>query len=155
MKARLSAADQGKYRGGVLGTLRTIVAQEGTRALFKGYFPTLFAIAPFLALQQSSYDVMKQLSAPYVEPSLPLFAALGGVAGVVAQSVIHPVDVVRRRMQLATAPGGGAVAVARAMLAGGGLRGAFAGWTAATAKVVPAVAISLAVRDGVLGRHKQ
>lgn len=159
IKARLSGANRAAYGGSIRTALSTIVAQEGPAALFRGYAPTVLAIAPFLALQQSSYDVMKQLAGEQLglPPSIGLFIGLGACAGVFAQSVIHPVDVVRRRMQMASTGVGGGTFIGQLREAfGRGLaRGAFAGWGAATAKVAPAVAISLTVRDALLGRHKQ
>lgn len=40
---------------GALTMFRSIIREEGTSALFRGLAPTLYAIAPFIALQQATY----------------------------------------------------------------------------------------------------
>ena len=147
-------------------------------------------MAPFVALQQASFDALKGAAADAgVAPSVPLFLGLGGVAGLVAQSVVYPLDVVRRRMQVASvatnaapaaagkaAAGAGAGAGAnaagkaeargvfvqtytwlalRSMVREEGLGCLFRGMVPTFLKVLPAVGVSVTVRDAVLGRLEQ
>ena len=84
-------------------TISSIIKNEGGyRGLFRGITPSLVAVAPFVALQQSFYDVLKSwmISSFDLEPSPALFLGCGMVAGTCAQLCIFPLDVVRRRMQL-------------------------------------------------------
>ena len=62
--------------------------REKLPGLYRGVGPTLLAIAPFMAIQQSTYDVLKQQAIQYqLEPSAPLFLICGSIAGGVAQTV--------------------------------------------------------------------
>lgn len=68
--------------------LKEVAATERLPGLYRGLGPTLMAIAPFMAVQQSSYDVLKQQAIKQeLEPSVPLFFVCGSIAGGVAQTV--------------------------------------------------------------------
>lgn len=89
------------------------------------------------------------------EPSALLFAACGVVAGVTAQTVVYPLDVLRRRMQTVTHTDGASLSLRGALvdlIQTAGPRGLFAGIVPAWLRVAPAAAVSLLVRDAVLGR---
>lgn len=45
---------------GIWDAVRTIVRTEGVRALYKGLTPTLIGIAPYTAINFSTYDLLKQ-----------------------------------------------------------------------------------------------
>jgi solute carrier family 25 (mitochondrial phosphate transporter), member 23/24/25/41 len=138
----------------VAGALRT----DGWRGLWRGLSPTLMAMAPFVAIQQASYDWLKQRAtdrsgAFSFEPGASVFMACGVVAGATAQTVVYPIDVVRRRMQLHSQSR--SIETALRVVGTEGVRGLYRGLTPTFAKVGPAVAISLTVRDIVrdmLGR---
>ena len=69
--------------------------------LYRGIGPTIAAVAPFLAFQQSVYDVLKFTAlANDVPAGLPLFLSCGAAAGAAAQSMVYPMDLIRRRMQV-------------------------------------------------------
>lgn len=70
--------------------------------LFAGLRPTLIAVAPFVGVQQATYDCVKSaaLGSGHFNPSFGLFLSCGCVAGLVAQTVVHPLDVIRRRAQI-------------------------------------------------------
>ena len=73
----------GLYHG-----LTTVAQKEGLTGLYRGIGPTLLAIAPFLAVQQSSYDVLKhQATVMGMSPSPWLFLSCGSIAGITAQTV--------------------------------------------------------------------
>lgn len=68
--------------------LREIARHERLPGLYRGIGPTLLAIAPFMAVQQSSYDVLKQQAiGRNLEPSASLFFVCGSIAGGIAQTV--------------------------------------------------------------------
>ena len=135
IKTRLSAVDGSKYRG-VLHCVRSIMAREGVTGLYRGIVPSVGAIAPFLAVQQSSYDFFKASVASSANPTASTCVVLGAAAGLCAHLVVcgrwlasprhlvcsrgcavglcvfgcawqtHPFDTVRRQMQLDEATGG-------------------------------------------------
>ena len=68
-----------------------IGSKEKLRGLYRGVGPTLVAIVPFMAVQQASYDVMKQhVSDLEIQPSAYLFFICGSFAGAIAQTVSSP-----------------------------------------------------------------
>ena len=156
-----------QYKGIVDG-FRRILHVEGTGGFYKGLGPTLFAVAPFVALQQATYDVVKQVTIETfnMKPSVPLFMSCGATAAIVAQSVVYPLDLIRRRMQAGAARG--VFTETYLWLAAGkivrehgpkkgefslcGIPGLFKGIVPTFLKVMPAVAISVTARDAALGR---
>lgn len=73
---------------GIVHGLVTVARKERLPGLYRGIGPTLLAIAPFMAVQQASYDVLKQQALLYqFQPSPTLFFACGSVAGAAAQTV--------------------------------------------------------------------
>jgi solute carrier family 25 phosphate transporter 23/24/25/41 len=148
---------------------RNIVQEHGHRGLFRGMQSTLFAVAPFVGLQQASYDVLKQvfIEGGYFKPTVTTFLGFGALAGLCAQSIVYPLDVVRRRIQMNKIPRGKAQAEAAPMGRGlqlytwqalssvvkqEGFRSLYAGIIPTMMKVAPAVAVSVVIRDFVLGR---
>ena len=146
-------------------TMREVTSnlmKSGLRESFRGIRPTLLAIAPFIAIQQSSYDMLKFHLLNHYLPSVTLFLGCGVVAGIAAQGATHPFDVVRRRMQTkssalpkgetSVSPRLTTVNAIATIVRKDGIRGLFRGIVPATLKVAPAVAISLLVRDACLNR---
>ncbi|XP_066303608.1 solute carrier family 25 member 16-like [Branchiostoma lanceolatum] len=101
---------------GIWHTFRTIWAREGgILAFYRGFVPTLIGMVPYSGLSFFTFDTLKQLlleSGPRIllqhgrhddDRALraPVNLVLGGVAGAIAQTVSYPLDVTRRRMQLA------------------------------------------------------
>mmetsp|Transcript_10103 Transcript_10103/g.25312 ORF Transcript_10103/g.25312 Transcript_10103/m.25312 type:complete len:355 (-) Transcript_10103:213-1277(-) len=88
---------------GIFNTLSTVVKQKGVRGLYRGLGPTLVAMFPYVGLELMVYE---QLSIFYTrtnenkEPSIPIMMLLGAFAGSLAQTTCHPLDVVRKRLQL-------------------------------------------------------
>ncbi|XP_065839630.1 uncharacterized protein [Oscarella lobularis] len=151
VRARLTVVKDAK---GIGRTLVALARHDGFRGLYKGLGPTLLSIAPFLAVQQSSYDYMKSRASHMgLNPSISLFASCGIVAGTLAQTIVYPLDVLRRRMQVnRDSSEKTTLQVARGIAARHGIRGFYPGLAATYAKVVPAAAVSLLVRDAFLGR---
>lgn len=68
--------------------MKEVAATERLPGLYRGIGPTLLAIAPFMAVQQSSYDILKQQAIKHqLEASVLLFFTCGSVAGGIAQTV--------------------------------------------------------------------
>lgn len=90
--------------------------------------------------------------------SVPLYAACGLTAGLLAQTAVYPLEVIRRRAQTASLAEKGRTSTGvilrslQSVRAQGGARALFAGLSTTYLKVMPNVAIGLVVRDAVLGR---
>eukprot|EP00737_Agarophyton_chilense_P004160 gb/GEZJ01005104.1/.p2 GENE.gb/GEZJ01005104.1/~~gb/GEZJ01005104.1/.p2 ORF type:complete len:385 (-),score=44.12 gb/GEZJ01005104.1/:711-1865(-) len=87
------------------GVLRTIVAfsrQHGPRALYRGLSPTLVAMMPYAGLDFAIYEQLKlvYMRRNNKEANLAILLVIGAFAGAVAQTACHPLDVVRKRLQL-------------------------------------------------------
>ena len=80
--------------------------------------------------------------------------------GIFVFQAVHPLDVVRRTMQVESKNATvqrtmqSSIAVTKTLLKTGGISRLYAGITAAYLKVVPSAALSLLVRDAILGRLK-
>ena len=139
---------------GVVDCLKSVVHKEGAAGLYRGMGPTLAAVAPFLAFQQSVYDVLKFTALSYDVPAgLPLFLACGAAAGAAAQSLVHPMDLVRRQMQMGeegAAAARGPIGTMTKLAATRGVRALFSGLTPTVIKTMPSVAITKAVGDALL-----
>ena len=99
VRAQLTV-NPGKYKG-VISAGKSIAKEGGTFALYRGLAPTLLAVTPFLAFQMSTADAIKSImSEKGIELTTPRMMLVGGTAGVVAQSFVYPLDVLRRRMQV-------------------------------------------------------
>lgn len=118
IRARLAFQISGEHiYSGITHAAVTIFKEEGgTRALYRGFLPTLMGMVPYAGLsfycfEYLKYGCMKYLPRFTCNPckkntgglvlTLPAKLICGGLAGAVAQSVSYPLDVTRRRMQLA------------------------------------------------------
>eukprot|EP00978_Attheya_sp_CCMP212_P028171 scaffold96556_cov50-Attheya_sp.AAC.1 len=140
-----------------LQTVRAIVSSGGgARALWRGLMPATLGVVPFAAAQHSLYDLSKHTIACYYEPTVPLFIACGVGAGMAAQTLVYPLEVIRRR-QIEIGAGGSKVnftmkSAYRSIIRDGGVQGLYAGILPAYLRVAPAVVISLLIRHHVIGR---
>jgi len=100
----------GQKSKGVLGTLGSIVRNEGPRALYSGIVPGLQRQMAFSAIRIGAYDSVKS---SYIEKTgvtgglglLGCRVAAGITTGTLAILVAQPTDVVKVRMQAAGARG--------------------------------------------------
>lgn len=99
----LLTAEPGRYRG-VFGALRTLAAERGAGSLYRGLAPTLVAMFPYVGLEFMAYEQlkMKMTHGRGDDERLNTWTllAIGAVAGTLAQTACHPLDVVRKRLQL-------------------------------------------------------
>ena len=100
----------------IRGIISSIFKEEGTLGLYRGIGPTLAGILPYAGLKFYVYQSLKQYYWAHKAPSptapiqtgvsshqrLPVHVmlAFGAGAGLVAQTLTYPLDVVRRRMQV-------------------------------------------------------
>lgn len=137
---------------------------------YKGFAPTIFGILPYSGVSFGVHRTMQDLLrsptiAPYttITPSqrkssssddkeLSAWAQLlcGAIAGVVAQTVSYPLEIIRRRVQVADLAGvshAGIVGTARRIFVERGLRGLHVGLTIGYMKITPMTATGFYVYD--------
>ncbi|CAN3355071.1 mitochondrial carrier protein Leu5p [Diutina catenulata] len=141
----------------VLETLREVYRNEGgILALYRGIVPTTLGVAPYVAINFAIYERLREYmdSSPdkYKNPMWKLGA--GAFASFVGGVLIYPLDVLRKRYQVASMAGGElgfqyrSVAHAlHSMFAQEGFLGAYKGLTANLYKIVPSMAVSWLVYD--------
>ncbi|KAL5171648.1 Mitochondrial adenine nucleotide transporter ADNT1 [Glycine soja] len=96
-----------QYRG-MFHALSTVLREEGPRALYKGWLPSVIGVIPYVGLNFAVYESLKDYlikSNPFdlvenSELSVTTRLACGAAAGTVGQTVAYPLDVIRRRMQM-------------------------------------------------------
>ncbi|KAK1438496.1 hypothetical protein QVD17_04305 [Tagetes erecta] len=96
-----------QYRG-IAHALATVLREEGPRALYKGWLPSVIGVVPYVGLNFAVYESLKDWlvkSRPFglaedTELSVTTKLACGAAAGTVGQTVAYPLDVIRRRMQM-------------------------------------------------------
>ena len=93
---------QPRLNGLVHGT-RTIVAEQGLTALYKGLFPTMLRQSANSATRFASYNFIKSAAqgslAPGEKLGMASTFAIGGCAGIITVYVTMPLDTVKTRMQ--------------------------------------------------------
>eukprot|EP00090_Calanus_glacialis_P039040 TRINITY_DN67998_c0_g1_i1.p1 TRINITY_DN67998_c0_g1~~TRINITY_DN67998_c0_g1_i1.p1 ORF type:complete len:309 (-),score=98.17 TRINITY_DN67998_c0_g1_i1:75-1001(-) len=95
---------QFQYKGtGMVGALRTIIAQEGVRGLVAGLVPTIARDAPYSGLYLMFYNNLKYLmtvESTKVEDNQLTNFMCGLLAGALATIIVQPADVVKTDLQL-------------------------------------------------------
>lgn len=86
----------------IFGTMSSVCQSQGPFALYRGLCPTLVAMMPYAGLDFAIYEQLKLLYARRNnrEANLVILLCFGALAGTVAQTVCHPLDVLRKRLQL-------------------------------------------------------
>ncbi|CAK7335680.1 unnamed protein product [Dovyalis caffra] len=96
-----------QYRG-IAHALSTVLKEEGPRALYKGWLPSVIGVIPYVGLNFAVYESLKDWlfkTKPFGiaednELGVTTRLACGAAAGTVGQTVAYPLDVIRRRMQM-------------------------------------------------------
>eukprot|EP00587_Corethron_hystrix_P006287 CAMPEP_0113307210 /NCGR_PEP_ID=MMETSP0010_2-20120614/6146_1 /TAXON_ID=216773 ORGANISM="Corethron hystrix, Strain 308" /NCGR_SAMPLE_ID=MMETSP0010_2 /ASSEMBLY_ACC=CAM_ASM_000155 /LENGTH=353 /DNA_ID=CAMNT_0000162019 /DNA_START=284 /DNA_END=1345 /DNA_ORIENTATION=+ /assembly_acc=CAM_ASM_000155 len=85
----------------IFDALRVVYRTSGIGGLYRGLGPTLVAMFPYVGVEFMVYETLKKhwenTFGPLSVLPLLLLGALGGAA---AQASAHPLDVIRRRMQM-------------------------------------------------------
>ncbi|CAJ1964327.1 unnamed protein product [Cylindrotheca closterium] len=99
----------GKYAG-IGAAFRGLLAEVGPRGLYAGLTPTLIAMFPYVGVEFMIYETskiaieafLKEKSEDGAFVALPVIISLGlgALAGAAAQTSAHPLDVVRKRLQV-------------------------------------------------------
>lgn len=145
--------------------VETIAPKSGLINFYRGFSPTILGMLPYAGVSFLTHDTMGDLlrlpivakwttlpqpkNAPEGKPApLQSWAELlaGGVAGLVSQTCSYPLEVIRRRMQVAGAVGDGhrlrIAETAKLVIKERGLPGLFVGLTIGYVKIVPMSAVS-------------
>ncbi|XP_010484654.1 PREDICTED: folate transporter 1, chloroplastic-like isoform X2 [Camelina sativa] len=150
---------------GLLDAVKTIVKEEGPRALYKGVVPGLVLVSHG-AIQFTAYEELRKIIVDWKEKRIKSesadsslnsgdYAALGGSSKVAAVLLTYPFQVIRARLQ--QRPGTNRIPryidslhVIRETARFEGLRGFYRGLTANLLKNVPASSITFIVYENVL-----
>ncbi|GAB2299713.1 hypothetical protein Dimus_033768 [Dionaea muscipula] len=107
VRTRLAAQTNVIYYRGIWHALRTISREEGVLGLYKGLGATLLSVGPNIAISFSVYETLRskwQSRRPDDSTAL-VSLACGSLSGIASSTVIFPLDLMRRRMQLEGAGG--------------------------------------------------
>ena len=121
---------------------------------------TCAAGAPFLAIQLPTLDILKSLAAERGVKVDTTFLLCGGAfAGGLAQTVVYPLDLLRRRLQVGGQAAEGVVSDStwlsiRSIVRREGLRGLFAGIGPTYLKVMPATATGMTTAASIVGYYQ-
>ena len=104
VKTRLTvqSSSHTAYKG-IIDCLSQLVKNEGFSSLYRGWWPTVVGVFPYIGIDFAVYETLKQVfmkrhERPTLSPLDSLFC--GGVAGAVSQTVAFPLEVIRRRLQV-------------------------------------------------------
>jgi len=89
---------------GIDETFRCVMKFGGIRSFYAGLTPTLFAMFPYVGFEFMVYETLKKhvmASTGLTQISVVAQLCIGALAGAAGQASAHPLDVVRRRMQMA------------------------------------------------------
>ncbi|KAL7299801.1 hypothetical protein TKK_0007545 [Trichogramma kaykai] len=111
IRTRLIAqSSQNQAYSGTLHSCAMIYKTETPKGFFRGLLPTLLQIAPHAGLQFGTYELMKDIK--FLPGNLPEDShhhkrvsvinslVAGCLAGLVAKTIVYPLDLARKRMQI-------------------------------------------------------
>lgn len=143
LRARMAVDMDGRlHQRGYVYAVRSIVDSNGFRSVYAGLKPTIMGIVPYAGTSFAVYETLKT-----EDSSLFGRFLAGGAAGLLAQGVTYPLDVVRRRMQVGRDGTRTMSETFRKVLAQEGLRGLFKGISMNLVKGPIAVGISMTCND--------
>ena len=130
-----------------------VYAENGIRSFYKGYFPAMLSLSPFIAVNFAAFDTLKtwyfgadkNLSKKEMQSRNPFaILGMGALSGLFAQTIMYPLDTVRRRSQLAGTNYSSTLNAFQTIFKVEGPRGFYKGISANAAKVAPNNAIRFA-----------
>lgn len=139
-----------KY-GGVGGTIRTVIQEEGVRMLWRGNAPNCIRILPYAALQFWSYDYYKGMILKKRELGIFQRFQAGVMAGITAASLTYPLDLIRIRLATNRDPAvAGFVSQGKSIVREGGTVFAlFRGFIPTLTSLAPFIAVNFTVFDTI------
>lgn len=108
LKTRLITQGEPRMYNGLADACVKIFRYEGVRGFYKGVTPSLLLVAPQSAVTFSVYEMMNicwrrlGLDPDKTTNRMNAFQSAfnGAVAGVVSKTIVYPMDVVKRRLQI-------------------------------------------------------
>eukprot|EP01147_Barroeca_monosierra_P002784 gene2784-8142_t len=188
VRTRMATQGEPKVYRTFIHSLVTITQTEGLFALYRGLGPTLIGVMPYVGMsfavyigakealasrnffkqQVISHDSLESLSSSQSTSVMSSHssssdkAIAGAVAGVVSKTIVHPIDIIKKRFQVVgfererTHFGFGQTAAytstwnaLKTILQKEGIRGCFKGLLPSLIKSAPSSAITLAVYDSL------
>ncbi|KAK3271513.1 hypothetical protein CYMTET_20143 [Cymbomonas tetramitiformis] len=171
VRTTLAAQGEPRVYHSVTGAIVGIYQSRGVAGLYAGVTPTLMEIIPHSAVQFGTYDLLKsgiqashrtifkEDEAVYEVTPAEKFVC-GLISGAIAKSLIHPLDVVKKRMQIAGLKRNPLYGIAiqpntykgifdclQKILEREGAKGLFKGITPALVKAAPASGITLVLYE--------
>ena len=93
-----------QYRGLVQALVNMWKHEGGFKALYRGGWPTMIGIFPYAGINFFTYHTLKWYYynewTDHKELSTTVRLGMGSVAGILGQTAVYPLDVIRRRMQI-------------------------------------------------------
>lgn len=101
VRARLTL-QKSKIYSGIWDCMVQVTQKEGFFALYRGLWPSILGVAPYVGIDFAVYETLRQYSPKQPDGSVNGFITLfnGGCAGLLAQTFAFPLDTVRRRLQI-------------------------------------------------------
>jgi len=85
----------------ITSALKFVYRSSGVGGLYRGLGPTLIAMFPYVGVEFMVYETLKRRWEMHVGPvGTAALLLLGAAGGAAAQASAHPLDVIRRRMQM-------------------------------------------------------
>lgn len=161
LRTRFAAQGTDRIYAGILGSLRDIRKFEGMRGYFRGCSAAVGQIVPYMGLFFTSYEFLHQHLGGKMLPFSSGDALAGVMASVFSKTVVFPLDLVRKRLQVQGPTRARYVhtnipeynGVFRSLLqihAKEGYRGLYRGLTVSLLKSAPASAITMYVYERTL-----
>ncbi|KAG8490040.1 hypothetical protein CXB51_015970 [Gossypium anomalum] len=137
---------------GVTNVFKTIYNQGGMLGFYRGVGPTLGGILPYNVIKFYGYEELKRWVPKENRSSVALNLSCGALAALIGQTVMYPLDVVRRQMQVDILNQNGmryknSIEAFKSIIRNQGWRQLYAGLCINYIKVVPSIAIGLTAFD--------
>lgn len=143
----------------VLVDIRTMVASDGARSLWRGLGPTLWRDVPFSGIYWAGYETGKRIANKRGYTGVEVAFASGATSGMFAALITMPFDTLKTRRQAALVSSAESttnatlslrtVGLVRHIIQTEGAKALFAGLTPRVAKIAPACGIMIACYEGV------
>ena len=127
--------------------LKDIYKENKLKGFFKGYGSSIVSLTPFISLNFTIFDILKEnLSHEITE--IPLVKlSLGGTSALFAQTICYPLDTIRRRMQNKNSNYKNGLDVANKMIKYEGYLSFYKGIVPNILRMVPNTAIRFLIYD--------
>eukprot|EP01133_Synstelium_polycarpum_P004003 gene4003-4634_t len=152
IRSRLTIQVHTQKYSGIADAYRKIVAEEGYLGLYKGLFTSALGVAPYVAINFTTYESLKFFFVKDRPLSVTDSLAFGAISGASAQTITYPIDLLRRRLQVQGIGGGarlytGPLDACIKVIQEEGVLGLYKGMIPCYLKVIPAISISFCVYE--------